>query len=60
MISYMTRNEYDEARSCWIDERVAIMTVEGMEEQEAIRYAGELWERYRRANRIYRQEQGGL
>ena len=56
----MTRDDYDEARSCWIDERVAIMTVEGMDEREAIRYAGELWERYRRANRIYMNEQGGL
>ena len=56
----MTNTEYKEAMTIWIEERIAIMTAEGMAEYHAERYATQLWNQYRSNHRLYMNEQERL
>ena len=55
----MNRIDYEEYRESFIEERLAILNRKGepFPDDEAESIANECWERYRRANKIYSNEQ---
>lgn len=55
----MNQLDYEEYRKSFIEERLSILNRKGelLPDDEAMRVANECWERYRRANKIYANEQ---